>query len=95
MNTPTARAAETDDLPPPSPELVMLRVLLEAHLATLPRRKAIRFLEAANELFEQHDQLRNAYRLRADACDGQVQEARRLARNWFDRLVSVYLRRLG
>ena len=94
MEEPRPGGAEADDLPTPSPELVMLRVLIEAHLATLSRRKAIRFLEAVNDLFDQHDQLRNAYRLRADAYDDQVHEARRRARNWFNRLMSVYLRRL-
>ena len=95
MNTPKPGGAEADDLPPPSAELVMLRVLIEAHLATHSRRKAARFLEAVNDLFDQHDQLRNAYRLRPDVYDDQVVEARRKARNWFNRLMSVYLRRLG
>lgn len=46
------------ELPDPSPALCALRMLVQAHLRTIPRRKGARFLDALAAIVESEESVR-------------------------------------
>lgn len=84
-----------DDLPPPSAELVLLRVVIESHLATAPRKRAERYLRTITEKLAAEENLSAVFQIRPTAQHEEVRRARRQAALMFERLLPIFLARLG
>lgn len=77
-------------MPEPSAELLLIGVLLEAHLATLPRRKRQAYLEKVFELFEKYGDVENVVRLRSRAYDEMLAAKHRSAVAWMRAALATF-----
>lgn len=81
-----------EDLPAPSAELAMMRVVVEAYLATIPRKRAIKQLQLMAELLTQSaatDANVLPFRLKHDR--DATMEARRKALAWFRHVLPAWM----
>jgi hypothetical protein len=76
------------ELPAPSPELVLMRALIEAHLAMLPPKKALRFLRVVEGLMDVQ------VKVSAMRQDRTFSRTRAQAAAWWARTSEMLARRL-
>lgn len=89
-----AAGAETA-LPKPSPELVLFRVFLEAHLETIPRKQRVIFLRRVGEIMEEEAAMQHIVTLRPKAEARAVWQARDAAHAWLRLVVGRLLARFS
>jgi hypothetical protein len=77
---------ESESFPPPTPELVMIGVMLEAQLSALPRKQRLRVIERIDERLENLAALEGVVRLRPCEQAPALRAARRRASAWWGRL---------
>ena len=80
------KPGEPDQLPPPTPELVMIGVMLEAQLSALPRKQRARVLARINARMEGLAALESVVRLRPEGEVSALRHARRRAAAWWERI---------
>lgn len=80
-----------EDLPPPTPELVLLRAFAEAFLLSRPKKEAQVFLRLAEEILRRSVPPPGVTPIHVSSAHLR---ARRQACNWFDRIVGVHRARL-
>jgi hypothetical protein len=71
------------ELPPPSAELILIREVIDWHLASLPRREAARAREQLAERFAKLDSIGRVIVIRPRPQHAAVARARRQAAAWF------------
>jgi hypothetical protein len=87
-------ATDQADLPPPSAELVLFRIHVEAVVAVLGRRKGERYLRLMAQKLAAEENLSSLFPIRPQKDFASVQRARRQAAAIFERLLPVFLARL-
>lgn len=87
-------AHSPEDLPPPSAELVLWRVSVEAFIASAGRKRSERFLRLMAEKLANEENLSQVFHIRPSADALRVQRARREAAAMFERFLPVFLARL-
>lgn len=83
-------ASQPDDLPAASPELVLIRVFVQAYIATAhekPRRRARAFLHRASTILADEESVSMLLPIRPAAAHAEVSRARRQALAMFRQLV--------
>jgi hypothetical protein len=75
------------ELPPPTPELVALRVLTEAHLRMLKPAKRVEFQRTVAEVLKEMDRDGGVVPIRPDTEEAQVRWARLQARRWISAIM--------
>lgn len=89
------RAAEPDEiLPPPSAELVLIRVFVEAFLETAPRKQARAFMRVAAGILADEASLALTFPIRPKSDAAKTADARRKALAQFRALLPVLIARL-
>ncbi|WP_332763991.1 hypothetical protein [Phenylobacterium sp.] len=83
------------ELPPPSAEIVLLRVFASAYLTTVSRKKGDAFLRAAAEILRDEESLAAVMPIRGASQAAAVSKARRGAIALFRALTPTFLGRLG
>lgn len=86
-----------EELPPPDPSLVLLRVFAEAHLASadLPRgRRGIAFVQVASEILATEESVSALFPIRPASQHAAVNRSRRMALAWMRHMMPVFLARL-
>lgn len=84
-------ATEAEPLPSPSAELVLIRVFVQAHLATAPRKQAAAFLRHVATLLENEESIARLLPIRPCAQHGEVTRAQRGALALFRRYVPSFV----
>ncbi|WP_332690049.1 hypothetical protein [Devosia sp.] len=84
-----------EELPPPSAEIVLLRVFVSAYLTTNSRKKGDAFLRAAAEILASEESLAAVMPIRGASQAAAVSKARRGAIALFRALTPTFLGRLG
>lgn len=82
QNRSSLARARQEDMPPTSPELVLLSVMFRAQLETLSAKKREQFVKTVMDAFETMERAGNVVRLRAPEYDAEVLRARRQALAW-------------
>jgi len=83
------------ELPAPDPALVLLRVFIEAHLATVSRRKGERFLRLIAEKLASEESLAEVFAIRPHPKRAEIQRARRQAAELFGVYLPTFVAVLG
>ena len=84
------KPGEPSQLPSPTPELVMIGVVLEAHLSTLPRKQRARVLARISARMDNLAALEGVVRLRPEGGEmSALRHAQRRAAAWWDRVGPV------
>jgi hypothetical protein len=78
---------ETDGLPEPDAALVLIRVLVQAHLATISRRRGEAFLRHATEILASEENLELLFPIRPRTQHAALNKARREAVGLFRQLL--------
>lgn len=86
--------AQTDELPTPSAESVLIRVLVEAHVACLPRKKGERFLKVVADKLAHEEQMSELLHIRPSARRTAFRQAQAEAAELYRRWMPVFLARL-
>ena len=73
-------------VPLPTPELVMIGIMIEAHLATLSRKERLRFLGRISDSVECMTRLEGVARIRPEGEIAELAVARRGAAAWWNRV---------
>lgn len=81
------RETEAERLPAPSAELVLIRVMVSAYLATAPRRRAEAFLRHAATLLENEESVSLLLPIRPPTQHSALSKARRQAVAMFRELL--------
>lgn len=71
------------ELPPPSPELVIIAELTAVYLRRLPRKERLAFLVEVSDGIRRQAELAAVLRIRPAASDKEVAEAREKAAAWW------------
>jgi hypothetical protein len=82
---------QRDDFPAPSHETVLLRVMVCAYLAGLPKREAERYLRRIAEALASEESLLSISLLRPPPEQAEVNKARRQAIAVFRRYLPLFL----
>ena len=77
---------EAEPFPAPTPELVMIGVMLEAQLSALPRKQRLRVIERIDERLANLAAIEGVIRLRPCEQAPDLRSARRRAAAWWGRL---------
>ena len=85
------RKLETSPPPAPSAELILIAGFVQAHIATLPRKQADRFLKIAKDKFGQYCELAEVPRLRASEHDAALAHSILQAEAWYRASLPVFL----
>lgn len=85
------RGSAAELLPPPSAELVLLRVAIEAFIATAPRKRSERFLKLMAQTLAREENLSGLFHIRPMSDRAAVQRARRQASAMFEAYLPVWL----
>lgn len=85
---------DSTELPPPSAELVLFRVFVETHLATLSRKKGKRYLQRMAETLAAEESMTSVLSIRPHAQQNAVRKARKQAAVLYERMLPVLLARL-
>lgn len=80
------------DLPEPSPELILLMALVQAHCRSLDGKKRDRFLEDVSSALGIQAASYNVLRFRPRSDDRAVYRAMRSASAWWSQAVSALVR---
>jgi len=83
-----------DEVPPPSAELILLRVCIEAFLETSPRRRARAFLDVAASILATEDTLAELMPSRPASEHARLSLARRQALAMFRAYLPTFIARL-
>jgi hypothetical protein len=83
--------ASPEELPPPSAELVLFRVHVEAMVATMGRKRAERYLRAMAEKLAWEEGLASVFHIRPIAQHAEVRRTRQQASAIFERMLPVFL----
>ena len=75
-----------ETVPLPTPELVMIGIMIEAHLSTLSRKERLRFLSRISESVECLTKLEGVTRIRPEGQIAELAIARRGAAAWWNRV---------
>ncbi len=75
-----------ETVPLPTPELVMIGIMIEAQLSTLSRKERLRFLARISESVERLTQLEGVARIRPEGRAAELTVARRGAAAWWNRV---------
>ena len=81
--------------PAPSAELILIAVFVQAHVGSLPRKQAERFLREARERLNQYCELAEVPRLRASQQDAELAEAIRQAHAWYRASLPLLMASIG
>jgi len=95
MEPRTAEAADLTNLPKPSPELVLLRVLLESHLETMPRKKRLQFVRHVMDIIQAEAAMEHIVSFRPKSDGPATAQARTQALAWMRHTMGRLLIRLG
>lgn len=79
-------------LPAPSPELILILALVQAHLASLSKRDRLRFLQSVTRALGTQEASYNVLRFRPRSEDKAVYAAMRGAQAWFKQALGVLTR---
>jgi hypothetical protein len=82
-------------LPDPSAELVLIRIMLEAHLDGLPAKERAKFVRRINESFAERLDLGNIEPLRPPTQFSALKAAQLQAHAWFCKAMSARMMRAG
>jgi hypothetical protein len=88
------RAHKPEELPPPSAELVLWRVSVEAYLACAGKKRSERFLQLMAEKLANEENLSQVFQIRPTEDAIRVRRARREAVAMFERYLPIFLARL-
>lgn len=91
---PKLQVREAAGLPPPSPELVLLRVAMEAYVQTAGRKRAERFLRVVVDTLANEENLSSVLPLRPSADAAELARAREQALAWYRSTLPLFLARL-
>lgn len=96
MPTPeeSAPPSVAQDLPPPSPEIILIRVAISAYLSTNSKKKGDAFLKAMAEILRDETSLAAVVAIRGPAQADAVAKARRGAMALFRALLPTLLGRV-
>lgn len=75
-------------------ELSLIRVLVEAHIAGLPREEALQYLECCAAILATQEEMSHVVRIRRTLRQGDVVRAEALARVAFSSMIDVWLARI-
>ena len=92
MPSPVPNAPE---LPPPSPELILLLAVVQARMRALPKKERARFLADVSDALALQEASANVLRFRPRAEDRAVATSMRQARAWWAQILGVALRLEG
>lgn len=92
--TGTRARAEAPALPPPSAELVLLRVFLESFVTIMGPKKAERFLRMSAERLASEENLANILPIRPHSDDAALSAARQSAMLWMRQMLPILMARL-
>lgn len=87
-------ATAPGELPEPSAELVMLRVLVEAHVASMPRKKSERFLRMVAEKLAEEEALSAVFHIRPQTQRARLRISRRQAAEWYRCWLPTFVARM-
>jgi hypothetical protein len=79
------------ELPPPSAEMVLWRITMQALLASLPRKRAERLLREAAETLAAEENLTSVLQIRPVKDHAAVRQARRQAAAIYARYLPLFL----
>lgn len=85
---------EQSDLPPPSPELVLIRIFVESYLATVPRKRAMAFMKQASEILATEESMALLFPIRPQSDHASIARARRQALAMYRQLMPTLLARM-
>lgn len=89
------RVAEPEEiLPPPSAELVLIRVFVEAFLETAPPKQARSFMRVATGILADEESLALAFPIRPTARQPEITKARRGAVAMYRQLLPTLMARV-
>ena len=94
LSLPVPEPSPTEQLPPPSAELVLWRVQTEAIISVLGRRKGERFLRVMADKLANEENMSAVFQIRPSSERGAVSRARQEAAEIFKRLLPLFLARL-
>jgi len=86
-----------EEMPAPSAELVLMRVLFESFLASadMPKgRRALTSIRIASEILASEESLALVFPIRPQSADAATSVARRQALAWFRQMAPVFLARV-
>jgi hypothetical protein len=84
--------APVPELPQPSPELILILALVQAHVATMPRKRKDAFLLAVNRSLGLQEASYNILRFRPRTEDRAVYRAMAHARAWWSQAMAAVVR---
>lgn len=84
------RARIEAGLPPPSAELVLLSVLVQTMLQTMPKKKRAAFVKELGTAMQWQTEFANVIRIRPASQDAEVARARDQASTWLLRAIAVF-----
>ncbi|MFI4932988.1 MAG: hypothetical protein ACHP7N_00050 [Caulobacterales bacterium] len=76
--------------PAPASNLVLISVFVQAHLATLPKKRAERFICAAKEVLDRYADLAEMPRIRPGRQDEELATAIAEASVWFRAMLPTF-----
>ena len=80
-----------DDIPDPTPELILWANFMETALSMLSHKDKLRFLATFDARFEEKTGPENVTRIRPGSKDEELRLAIRQARAWYRRCLPVFL----
>ena len=83
-----------DELPPPSAELVLMRVFVESFLETAPPKQARAFMRVATAILENEQSVSLAFPLRPSPKQPEITRARMLAVALYQQLLPTLMARV-
>lgn len=83
--------AQESELPPPSAELVLWRVHVEAMVVALGRKKGERYLRLMADKLAFEDGLASVFQIRPASMHADVRRTRRQAASVFERYMPIFL----
>lgn len=79
-------------MPEPSPELILLLALVQAHLETMPTKRRDAFLLAVRQSLGVQEATYNVLRFRPRAADAAIYRSMRQAAAWWQQSIGVLVR---
>jgi hypothetical protein len=80
------------ELPEPSPELILMLALVQAHVRTLSKKDRDRFLADVSHSLGAQEAAHNVLRFRPRSADATTLTAMRRASAWWRQIIPVALR---
>lgn len=86
--------SQPEEMPPPTAELVLLRVHVEALLSSMRRKQAEKYLRIVSEILATEETLAQILPLQARSHHAALNQARRGALYWFRAALPTFIARL-